>query len=201
MTDPTRSSLLLRVRDPADAQAWSEFDLQYRDLILGYCFRRGLQLADAEDVRQATLMTLARRLQGFELDARVGRFRDYLGRIVIHEIAAFWRRSARNKVVPITQAEGAEAPSELVEAWEREWIDHHLRLALDRLRTSTQSRSLEVFEALLRGEAAYEVARRLGLKVEAVYKIKQRVKERLQAEIEQQMAESEFPEEAQGGDV
>ena len=197
MTEPTRASLLLRVRNPADAHAWEEFDRQYRNLILGYCFRRGLQLADAEDVRQATLIALSKRMKDFRFDPEVGRFRDYLGRIVVNAVAAFWRQNARHASAPIELAKDAEAPADLVAAWEREWTDHHLRLALDRLRASAEPRSLRVFEALLAGEDAAATSERFGMKIEAVYKVKQRMKERLRTELARQLDQSEFPE--QGG--
>ena len=77
-SDSTRASLLSRVRDPGDAASWREFDARYRDLVLRYCRRSGLQESDAEDVRQGMMMTLARRMRSFEYRPEVGRFRDYL---------------------------------------------------------------------------------------------------------------------------
>ena len=55
---PTRASLLIRLRRPADEAAWREFDAAYSELIVRYCRRLGLQLADAEDVRQLVLTWL-----------------------------------------------------------------------------------------------------------------------------------------------
>jgi hypothetical protein len=46
---PTPASLLSRVRDHEDTAAWSEFDVRYRDRIIRYALRRGLQAHDAED--------------------------------------------------------------------------------------------------------------------------------------------------------
>ena len=85
-TDTTHPSLLARVRDPADAAAWHEFEARYRDLIRRYCRRRGLQTADAEDVGQLVMLALARALQHFTFDRSRGRFRDYLGRVVNNAI-------------------------------------------------------------------------------------------------------------------
>jgi len=41
--ETTQPSLLLRVRDPGDQSAWREFESKYRELILRYCLRLGLQ--------------------------------------------------------------------------------------------------------------------------------------------------------------
>ena len=77
----TRPSLLARVRDLDDHHAWVEFESRYRDLILGYCRRRGLQRSDAEDVRQMVMLNLAQASsRNFEYQPqRSGRFRDYIG--------------------------------------------------------------------------------------------------------------------------
>ena len=63
--------------------------------------------------------------------------------------------------------------------WEREWIHHHLRLAMQTLRDTFEPRSLEVFERLLGGDPVKQVAADLGLSTSAVHKIKQRVRHRL----------------------
>ena len=51
-----------RMRDHQDDEAWREFERRYRDLIVRYCLKRGLQRNDAEDVRQMVLLNLARQL-------------------------------------------------------------------------------------------------------------------------------------------
>ncbi|MCA9253978.1 MAG: sigma-70 family RNA polymerase sigma factor, partial [Phycisphaerales bacterium] len=76
--DTTRASLLLRIRDPDDQRAWREFDGAYGELIVRYCRARGLQLVDAEDVRQLVMLNLSRSIPRFEYQPEVGRFRDYL---------------------------------------------------------------------------------------------------------------------------
>lgn len=93
VSEPTRPSLLLRLRDPSDAAAWRDFDHTYRDLILGYCHARGLQLGDAEDIRQTVMMNLSKAAQGsFEYRPERGRFRNYLARIVQNAIRRHFSR-------------------------------------------------------------------------------------------------------------
>ena len=57
--DTTHPSLLARIQDLDDHAAWREFDARYRDLILRYCRRKGLQPSDAEYVRQIVMLNLA----------------------------------------------------------------------------------------------------------------------------------------------
>ena len=69
----TRPSLLRRVQNSGDGQAWREFDERYRDLILRYCRRRDLQEADAEDVRQQVMLGLTQSLPRFTYDPTKGK--------------------------------------------------------------------------------------------------------------------------------
>ena len=61
MTDPasTRPSLLARIRDSRDRQAWAEFVEIYAPLVYGYAQKRGLQDADAADLTQEVLRAVA----------------------------------------------------------------------------------------------------------------------------------------------
>ena len=54
MNDPqnTSSTLLARVRDAQDFEAWDQFLDIYTPMVRGFCSKRGLQAADAEDVSQ-----------------------------------------------------------------------------------------------------------------------------------------------------
>jgi len=62
MSDPptTHPSLLLRLRDARDDQAWSQFVDIYAPLVYGYARKHGLQDADAADVTQEVLRSVAR---------------------------------------------------------------------------------------------------------------------------------------------
>lgn len=195
-TDTTRPSLLARVRDPADAAAWREFEARYRDLIRGYCRRRGLQTADAEDIGQMVLLAMVRGLQRFTFDPARGRFRDYLGRVVNNAIQQHVSRPKQAPALLDTSMLDAlvvpenGAPDE---HWEAEWVQHHLRLAMRTVRSEFTPASLEVFELLLSGKSVEAVAETSGTTPEAVYKIRQRVRDRLRERTEAQIRDEEFP--------
>lgn len=55
----TRQSLLVRLADREDEQAWEEFVTLYRPLILRLLRRRGLQDADADELAQDVLLAAA----------------------------------------------------------------------------------------------------------------------------------------------
>jgi RNA polymerase sigma-70 factor (ECF subfamily) len=188
-------SLLSRLRDPADASSWREFDGRYRDLVLRYCRRSGLQESDAEDVRQLLMMTLARRMRTFEYRPEAGRFRDYLRICTRHAIAKHLSRQddGANGLSPVDM-EALEDTSAVAadELWEAEWRSHHLRQAMGKARSVFERRSLDVFERILAGDRAEDVAASFGMSAAAVYKVKQRVKDFLRERIEEQLADEEL---------
>lgn len=198
----TRASLLSRVRDGGDSAAWAEFEGRYRELVYRYCRRQGLQHVDAEDCTQAVLVNMVRYLPGFTYDRERGRFRDYLFRSTKNIIIRFRSRpagaSARVEMsMEQLLEDGSEAGGEgsasaqLVEAWEQEWVAHHMRRAFEVVRRQVEARSVELFEACLQGLSTAEVAQRFGVSVESVHKVKQRIRDRLQEQIRLQIEEED----------
>ncbi len=192
----TRLSLLARVRDAGDDDAWSEFERRYSDLVLRYGLARGLQFADAEDVRQVVFLRLARYLRNFAYAPARGRFRSYLGAIVRNVISDRPRcPGGISAAVDETEAQLGNLADpqggELDECWEQEWVHHHCRLALAAVRRELDPRSVKVFEELLAGAEASEVAARRGLTTGAVAKIRQRVRARMQELIRRQIRDEE----------
>jgi RNA polymerase sigma-70 factor (ECF subfamily) len=191
-TDPgeTRASLLGRLRDGSDDAAWREFDRRYQGLIVRYCLRRGLQIVDAEDVRQSVMIGLSRSLKGFRYDPARGRFRFYLGRVVGNAVSRFEQtRRHEASFADLSQTEDPRAPED--GQWIEEWRTHHLRLALDTVRQTVEPTSIAAFEQLLDGREPAEVARDLGMTEAAVHKIKQRMRDRLRAVVARQVLDEE----------
>jgi RNA polymerase sigma-70 factor (ECF subfamily) len=190
----TRSSLITRLRDSRDEQAWRRFDQLYGPVIVRYACRRGLALADAEDVRQIVLLSLVRAMPGFEYRRDKGRFRSYLGRAVgnaIQRLRAKPHRSREWLTDDLALLPAATEPFEPDEAFEREWSDHHLRTAMEHLRRTVSPQSMRIFARLLEGASVETVADELGATSEAVRKVRLRIRERLQRQVREQIAAEE----------
>ncbi len=192
--DTTRASLLLRIRDPDDHLAWREFDGAYGELIVRYCRARGLQLMDAEDVRQLVMLNLSRSIPRFDYRPEVGRFRDYLRTIVRHAVARHAPRHGGaaiglDTVVLETMASGVD---DMMDAeWDRQWRRLHCRIALRTLRREGDPRHVDIFERLLGGASIQDAADAFGITEASVRKIKQRARERLQALVARQLRQED----------
>lgn len=94
--EPTRTSLILRLKDAEDMAAWDEFATIYEPVVFNVALSRGFQAADAENLVQEVFMAVAKSISHWlERDDR-GSFRAWLLRI------------ARNVAVDmITQTHGS----------------------------------------------------------------------------------------------
>src|SRR5579871_1576418 len=90
----TSRSLLCRLRDWRDHQAWITFMKRYDALIQATCRRSGLEPEAAEEVGQRVLCKLTVRLRDFVYDpART--FRGWLRQLVRRQAIDYQRQNAR----------------------------------------------------------------------------------------------------------
>ena len=194
----TNVALLSRVRNSEDHAAWREFQDRYRELLLRFCRKRGLQHADAEDVVQSLFINLTKALPQFVYDPQRGRFRDYLYRCTKSAISRWSRRSIgpfqaldtdREHLQPDPVDRAQDAADAAV--WEQEWVAHHYRLALERVRADFDARNVEMFERNLSGESIAALATAYGVNEQSIYKARQRIRARLQELVAEQVREED----------
>jgi RNA polymerase sigma-70 factor, ECF subfamily len=183
----TRPSLLLRLRDAMDVEAWTTFVEVYGPLAYGHCRRKGLRHEDAEDVTQEVFARVGASMRTFEYRPDLGRFRAWLGTIVRNEAVRFLRRRGgpANGQDGDGLLNGAPARDEET-LWEEEFNEHVLRAALTRSRPHFDAKTWRAFELVwAEDRPAAEVARTLGQTIDWVYVAKSRVLKRLWQEVQE----------------
>ena len=185
----TRASLLLRIRDARDGDAWSQFVALYAPLIYGHARKHGLQDADAADLTQDVLRAVAGAVHRLDYDPGRGSFRGWLFTIVRNKLINHLQ--ARGKDTPgsgdtaaVRILEQQAAPEE--EQWEADYQRQLFSWAVERIRPKFQENTWQAFwQTAVEGRNGKEVAGGLRMTVAAVYLAKGRVLARLKEEIEQ----------------
>jgi RNA polymerase sigma-70 factor (ECF subfamily) len=177
--DTTRASLLLRIRERDNSQAWSEFVRLYRPILLTYARARGLAQHDAEDVAQHCLALIYRKIDRFDYDPRRGRFRSWLRRMVNNRVSnVLARRREITDRADALDLQGREASP--VETWDRIWLTEHLRFCCERVRRRVQPSTYEAFRRVaVEGQTVHDVCHALALTPNQVYLAKCRVTQHL----------------------
>lgn len=181
----TSPSLLERLRDPDQQLAWQRFVDLYSPLIWAWARKMGLQEADAADLTQEVLCTLARRLPTFEY-TKNGSFRAWLRTVTVNK----WRERGRRAKLPIDatidhhELEHASPDDPIQDFWDNEYRDRLTARALQLMQSEFQPTTWKAFWAVVvLNQSGAEVAEELGLTLAAVYAAKSRVLRRLRAEL------------------
>ena len=194
MTPDTRHSLLLRLHDPADHDAWNAFAEIYRPVIVRLAIAKRLQPADAEDLAQKVLMSVARAISGWDPDGSAS-FRTWLKRITDNAIVNVLTRLRPDRAVGQAEVDhllnepGRDGPdSQLLQLEFRREVFHWAaaRIAAEFSPETWQAFWLTAVEGMSAEEAGQRLAKNRG----SIYTARSRVMKRLV----QQVAEFEASE-------
>jgi RNA polymerase sigma-70 factor (ECF subfamily) len=180
----TRPSLLVRIRDGADSEAWQLFVDLYGPLVYGLGRKHGLQDADAADLTQDVLQAVAAAVRSLVYDPRRGSFRGWLYTIARNRLLDFLRRKR------LVQGSGDAAVQELLEKqpapavpeadWDRDYERRVFAWAAERVRVDFRPHTWQAFWlTAVEGLTGEEAAGRLGMSLGAVQVARSRVLARL----------------------
>lgn len=194
----TRASLLMRLRDGSNQEAWHEFLELYGPLVYGFVRNRGLQDADAADVLQEVLRSVNGAVGRLDYDKQKGGFRAWLFTITRNKLTNFvvGRQAHHQGSGDTAQHEQLAAAPDRSDAWEQEWEREFRRQlaarAMQTIKAEFESRTWQAFwQTAVDGRSAAEVSREIGLSAGAIYVAKSRVLARLKSEVERLLAEEE----------
>ena len=179
-TVPTRPSLLFRMKDFGDRQAWEEFHGLYSPLLYRYATRRGLPPEDAEEIRDECLMIIARKISAFDYDRQRGTFKGWMFRIA-HGLVVDWIRRRRTAGADVEQMARVPDPHPSPEeVWDTQWKEEHLRYCFRMVRSEVCETTWQAFNLLLFSQCSVEeVCERLSINANQVYKAKSRILARI----------------------
>ena len=108
----TQPSLLIRIRNAQDREAWEQFVDIYAPLVFGYVRRQGFQDADAADLTQDVFGKVHRAVRQLDYDPQRGKFRGWLLTITRNALRRYWASTARKP-----QGSGDTAMRKLLEEY------------------------------------------------------------------------------------
>jgi RNA polymerase sigma-70 factor (ECF subfamily) len=191
LTPTTRASLLSRLADPRDHEAWVDFVAIYEPVAYRLLRRHGLQDADAREVMQDLFVAVSRSIGRWDPSRERGSFRGWLRR-VIRNLVINWLKRREKRVVASGGSDlqemlvnlPADAGAETAE------FDQELRRALfqraaERVKSEVHPATWQAFwETAVVGSSPADAAGKLKMQPGAVRVAKCRVLVRLRAVVD-----------------
>src|SRR5229473_3421136 len=129
---PTRHSLILRLKNWEDQGSWQDFFNTYWKFIYGVALKAGLTDAEAQDVVQETVITVAKKIKDFQVGSQRGSFKAWLTHTTKWRIGDQFRKRSPTPVSPSPSTDGSSRTAEIErvadpasldaeDCWEKDW--------------------------------------------------------------------------------
>lgn len=183
VSSATPVSLLERIRQSGEREAWDRFVDLYTPFLFYLANRVGLCGDAAEDLVQDIFAILLARLPTFTY-APGKSFRSWLRTVTLNK----WRESLRKKAAQTTAQDldwdSLQSRQDLDAIWEAEYHRLVAQRALELMRRDFSPTTWQTcWELVVKGRSANDVAAQFGISVGAVYSAKFRVLARLRNEL------------------
>jgi RNA polymerase sigma-70 factor (ECF subfamily) len=191
----TRATLIQRLKNWQDQPSWQEFFDMYWKLPYGVARKAGLSDAEAQDVVQETMASVAKHMPTFEYDPAIGSFKAWLAKLTRWRIIDQIRK--RQSLIQ-DQSASSDSPTgtgavekiidpeslALDDLWNAEWERNLLDAAIANVKRKMDPQKYQIFDFYVNKQwSAEKVAAQFGVPVPQVYLAKHRVTELIKAEV------------------
>jgi len=192
---PTRRSLLTRLKNWDDQEGWREFFDTYWKLIYSVALKSGFSDAEAQDIVQDTIVSVAKKMRHFRYDPEIGSFKAWLLLNTRSRIAERLRKKrlplaqssstpdAANRTATVERIPDPDGP-ELDALWEAEWKKHLIEQAMQSVKKQITPKQFQIFDLYVLQETPLAtITGSLGVSAGQVYLAKHRVSRLLKSEM------------------
>ena len=192
---PTRATLIQRLKNWQDQSSWQDFFDTYWQLIYHVALKGGLREAEAQDMIQETMISVAKHMPTFKYDPAIGSFKAWLLNMTRWRITDQLRKRGQTAEWPSFSedtATGDRAMEKVVDpasqdwnaVWDAEWKRNLFDAAVARVKRRFDPQKYQMFDLYVNKEwAPAKVAGAFGVSIAQVYLAKHRVTERITEEV------------------
>jgi len=193
---PTRRSLLEKLKNWEDGESWQQFVNTYWKLIYGMAIKAGLSQAEAQDVVQETVLSVAKKIGEFRTDPNYGSFKGWLSLITRRRIADQFRRrpEAFKQARRRSSSETTRTPTEERVAdpaslnwegvWEDQWKENLMDVAIERVKQQSSPKDYLLFhQQVVKEWPVARVAKTYRVSRAAAYMAKYRISKLIKDEV------------------
>ena len=186
----TRHSLLERIRNPNDADAWLEFIAFYKAYIYVIIRSMNIKAEDADDILQQISLKLWKNLPEHRHNPQQAPFRAWVSTISKNTVISFIRKQQvrAQKMNQLQQEEelhylkSIKVP-EIENIAQKEWEVFVTNTALENISKHFTEAAIQAFKLHIKGIEAAAIAKEINVSRDSVYKYISRVKLRFIEEI------------------
>lgn len=192
---PTRATLIQRLKNWQDQSSWQDFFDTYWKLIYHVALKGGLSEAEAQDVVQETMISVAKHMPTFKYDPAIGSFKAWLlnmtrwritDQLRKRGITAQWSPFSNDTATGTRTVDKVADPmgQDLNAVWDAEWKKNLLDAAIAKVKRRFDPQKYQIFDLYVNKEwPPAKVAKAFGVSIAQVYLAKHRVTEMITEEV------------------